>query len=160
VSASDRYWDSVVFLGWLAKEPDKVDRCRAVIRAAEAHKLRIVTSSLTMVEVIKLKGRAPISKEVEPKITAFFEQPYILVRQVDRRTAEFARDLIWNRGVDPKDAVHLATALLARLHQFDTFDHGLMKLSGALGDPPLAIGYPDLPEQLTLDDVSIPDPGA
>jgi predicted nucleic acid-binding protein len=156
VTASDRYWDSVVFLGWLAKEPDKFERCRGVIRAAEAGHLRIVTSSYTLVEVIKLKGGKPIAPEAETMITAFFQQPYIIVRQLDRRIAEFARSLIWNQGVGQKDSVHLATALLAKLKHFDTFDNGLVKLSGQLGDPPMTIGYPDLPEQLTLEDISAP----
>lgn len=41
-----RYWDSNAFLGWLAEEPDKIDYCRPVIVAAEAGKVRILTSTL------------------------------------------------------------------------------------------------------------------
>lgn len=47
-----RYWDSDAFLGWLKAEPDKIDECRGVIRAAENGDLRLVTSSLTLTEVI------------------------------------------------------------------------------------------------------------
>lgn len=43
-----RYWDSNAFLGWLAEEPDKIDYCRPVIEAAEAGKVRILTSTLTI----------------------------------------------------------------------------------------------------------------
>jgi hypothetical protein len=32
--------------------------------------------------------------------------------------------------------------------QFDTYDGNLTKLSGQLGNPPLEIGYPNLPETL------------
>jgi predicted nucleic acid-binding protein len=157
---SDRYWDANAFLGWLAEEPNKVDRCRGVIRAAEAKRLRIVTSSLTMVEVVKLKGGQPVGKEAEPKITAFFEQPYVIVRQLDRRIAEFARRLIWDHNLGGNDAVHLATALVEKLRFFDTWDSGLVKLSGKLGTPPLTIGYPDVPEQLTIDDATKETPPA
>ncbi|SRR6266851_587433 len=153
-TSADRYWDANAFLGWLAVEPDKVDRCRGVIRAAEARQLRIVTSSLTLVEVIKLKGGKPVGKESEPKITAFFEQPYVVVRQLDRRTAEFARRLIWDHNVGYKDAVHLATALVAKVRNFDTWDAALVNLSGKLGEPPMTIGYPDVPEQMSIDDVA------
>jgi predicted nucleic acid-binding protein len=74
-----------------------------------------------------------------------------VVRDVDRFIAEDARELIWSRNILPKDAVHLATALSLRLSQFDTFDHGLQKLSGKLGNPPLTIGPPNLPFQPELD---------
>ena len=52
-----RYWDSNAFLGWLAEEPDKIDYCRPVIEAAEAGSVRILTSALTIAEVLWIKGR-------------------------------------------------------------------------------------------------------
>ena len=52
-----RYWDSNAFLGWLAEEPDKIDYCRPVIKAAESGKVRILTSALTIPEVLWIKGR-------------------------------------------------------------------------------------------------------
>ena len=54
-----RYWDSNAFLGWLAEEPDKIDYCRPVIKAAESGKVRILTSALTIPEVLWIKGRDP-----------------------------------------------------------------------------------------------------
>ena len=48
-----RYVDSDVFLGWLQREPDNVDECRTVIRGAEEGKVRLVTPSSTLVEVIE-----------------------------------------------------------------------------------------------------------
>lgn len=148
-----RYWDSNAFLGWLAHEADKVDECRGVIRAAEAGQLRIVTSSLTLTEVIKLKSHAPLPPEKEPLIRDFFRHQYIVVRQLDRFTAEYARDLIWRHGFAPKDSIHVATAVMARVPHLDTFDGDLIAKSGQIGDPPLIIGRPDVPEQLTMDDV-------
>ena len=52
-----RYWDSNAFLGWLAEEPDKIGHCRPVIEAAEAGNVRILTSALTIAEVLWIKGR-------------------------------------------------------------------------------------------------------
>jgi hypothetical protein len=40
--------------------------------------------------------------------------------------------------------------LVAKVDQLDTFDGGLIKLTGKLGNPPLAIGHPNVPEQLEL----------
>src|SRR5882672_11180002 len=139
-----RYWDSVTFLGWLAAEPDKVEECRPVIEAAEAGTITLVTSALTIAEVLWIKGHPEkkITHQSAHKVEAFFRHSWIVVREVDRFVAEDARALIWNKNVKPKDAIHLATALRqdVTLAQFDTFDHALIKLSGTLGDPPLTIG--------------------
>jgi predicted nucleic acid-binding protein len=146
-----RYWDSDCFIGWLAEEADKLDECRGVIRAAEAGNVRIVTSSLTLTEVIKLKGRTPLPIKREAEIQAFFQHQYIIVRQLDRRTAERARELIWRQHIDTKDSVHVATALEAKLTQMDTFDAKLIRCSGKLGSPPLIISRPYVPEQLQIE---------
>jgi hypothetical protein len=53
--------------------------------------------------------------------------------------------LIWSQGVDPKDAIHLATAIRLRLPCMDTFDDKLIGLTGKLGIPKLIIGHPSVP---------------
>ena len=139
-----RYWDSDCFLGWLAEEEDKVDECRAVLQEAGAGRIQLITSALTLAEVIKLKkGRAPIPATDAQKVKAFFKQDYIAVRGVDRYLAEEARQLVWdNTALDPKDAIHVATAIRLRVAVLNTFDGPLIGLSGNLGDPPLSIERP------------------
>jgi len=144
-----RYWDSCAFLGWLSEEPDKIDECRGVIRQAEAGNVHIVTSSLTLVEVIKLRGSKSLPETFEPTIRDFFKHEWIVVRQLDRFTAEDARQLVWKHGFDPKDSVHVATAIRGGVMRLDTFDDELIARSGAVGD--LIIGRPDMVEQLELD---------
>ena len=142
-----RYWDANVFLGWFQNETDKVNKCRGVIKLAEDGELIIVTSALTMTEVIKLRGKPRLKKEKETKIRRFFEQEFMSIRSVDRNIAEHARQLIWQHNVDPKDSIHLATALKLKLSIFDTFDEKLVKLSDKLGNPLLRIGHPDIAYQ-------------
>lgn len=145
MAADRRYWDSNAFLGWLNAESGKVDKCADVLEAAEEGRIEIVTSAWTLTEVIKKKGEKPIPKESEQKIRDFFENPWIIVREVDRFVAESARDLIWRHGLKGPDAVHLATALRLGLTVMDTFDDDLIKLDGKLGRPPLRIGHPHVP---------------
>lgn len=147
MGVNDRYWDSDVFLGWLLGEQDKEDECRSVIREAEAGRLRLITSALTLTEVIKLKARTPLLPEKQPVIDAYFKQEYIVIRQLDRPTAELARRMIWEHGFQPKDSVHVATALRAKVRFLDTFDKGLIRKSGKIGNPPLTIARPYLPGQ-------------
>ena len=145
MAADRRYWDANAFLGWLNDEPDKAHECQGVLDAAETGLIEIVTSALTLTEVIKLKGQSPITRDKEDAISGFFEQPYIVIREVDRFVASHARQLIWAHNVQPKDAIHLATALRLKLPVLDTFDGDLIKLNGKLGSPRLAIGRPHVP---------------
>jgi hypothetical protein len=138
-----RYWDSNAFIGWLAPEVDKVAECGPVVAAVDAGKLQIVTSALTLAEVIKLKhGHAPIPKSSRATIKAFFKRSSIVVVSVNRLIAEDARDLVWDWDIDPKDAIHVATALYAKVPRLETFDDRLIKRTGQIGDPPLIIGRP------------------
>ena len=148
-----RYWDSATFLGWLSEEPDKVPEIKPVLDAAEAGTVMLVTSALTIPEVLWLRGHKKMPAEQAHKVEAFFKHGWIVVRELDRFIAEDARALVWHKNVRPKDAIHLATALRQEvaIDQFDTFDDGLIKLSGTLGDPPLTIGQPNLPMPLPFE---------
>jgi predicted nucleic acid-binding protein len=149
-----RYWDAATFLGWLSEESGKVSDCKPVIEAAEAGRVTLVTSAVTIVEVFWLKGHKKVDASAARKIKAFFRHRWIVVREVDRFIAEAAQELLWNKNVKPKDAIHLATALRqdVAFDQFDTYDGDLIKLSGTLGDPPLTIGRPNLPARLPFED--------
>src|SRR5207253_2614151 len=105
-------------------------------------------------EVLRLKGEKRIEASQAKRIEAFFRHSWIVVRDVDRFIAEDARELVWDKNVKPKDAIHLATALRqdVTFDQFDTFDGDLIKLSGKLGDPPLTIGRPNLPATLPFEE--------
>jgi predicted nucleic acid-binding protein len=146
-----RYWDSTVFLAWLLPEAHRRKACQEVLREAKKGDVRILTSALTLVEVIKLKGNPMLKEDQEKLIHGFFLNSYISVRNVDRFIAEKARVLIWKNSVPPKDAIHIATALHFGAQYLDTFDaDDMIRLSGKLGSPPLIIGHPHA-EQPDLD---------
>ncbi len=147
---SDRYWDTVCFLGVINEEQDKLSAGRAVIAEAERGNVRIVTSALTIAEVLWPKDRPLVlPREKAEVVQRFFQHEWIVVRDIDRVVAERARELVWNHdALRPKDALHVATALDAGAEQFDTFDGDLIALSGQIGNPPLVIGKPNLPEPL------------
>jgi predicted nucleic acid-binding protein len=140
-----------MFLGWFQNEPDKIEGCRSVIRLAESDQLSIVTSALTIAEVLAVQGAAKIPREMAEKVRDFFKHKYIVIRDLDRATAERARELVWQYGVSPKDAIHVATALSMQaympsgLDQFDTYDEGLVAKSRSFdAQPPLPFGPPNV----------------
>jgi predicted nucleic acid-binding protein len=146
-----RYWDSVTFLAWLLPEPERQADCRGVIRAAEKGETLLVTSALTLSEVIHLKGNPSLGATQETKIEQFFAHSWVNVRALDRFVSERARKLIWQFGVKPKDANHLATALRWRVPLFETFDAELLALDRKLGGkPPMQIRKPHEAEILEL----------
>ncbi|OLE15173.1 MAG: hypothetical protein AUI36_38285, partial [Cyanobacteria bacterium 13_1_40CM_2_61_4] len=105
-----RYWDSSCFLAWLQAEAGRVDLCGQVIEEAKAGNVLLITSALTLTEVLMNRGKPPIPIEDAKKVQDFFQHEWIVVRELDRGTAEEARDVVWNHGVPPKDAIHVATA--------------------------------------------------
>jgi predicted nucleic acid-binding protein len=146
-----RYWDSDAFLGYFQEEPDKFPDCETVIKEAQAGRIEIATSALTVAEVLWLRGQARISADKAAKVELFFEHEWIVIYDLDRTLAERARRLVWDHNVKPKDAIHVATALDAGVEQLDTFDRDLHAKSGTIGNPPLVIGRPNLPQQLNLE---------
>jgi predicted nucleic acid-binding protein len=142
-----RYWDACAFLGWLREEQDKVEGCGKVIRAAEAGKLQIVTSALTLAEVLWVKGKNPVPESDRELVRDLFRNSWIVLYQLDRTIGEKAQEVVWKHGVKPKDSVHVATAMDAGVERLETFDGKLLSLSG-IGQPSLTIAEPDMDGQM------------
>ena len=142
MSVDKRYWDSSSFLTWLNRE-DEWEECEPVLKAAEDGKILLFTSALTLTEVIKLKGRSPLDRSKQAAIKAFFDQPYIDVRDVDRFIAEEARALMWDHThLRSRDAIHLATAVLMGIPRVESLDGDFLRLDGKIGQPPIKIAKP------------------
>lgn len=143
-----RYWDSDCFLGWFNAESDKVSRCKGTVEKAHRGEVELVVSAITLVEVIRLKGKLRLKQSSEKKIKEFFENDFILLVNVDRFIAESARQLIWENNLHSKDSIHVATALYKNVSILNTFDGNLLKLDGQLqlndGSDKLKICKPDI----------------
>lgn len=131
------YWDSSVFLALLNDEPNRSENVAQILEEAEAGDVFIITSSFTLVEVIKLKGSKPIQIADQRKVTEFFEKDYFRFVDATRKITEAARNLIWKvPGLWPKDAVHLASAeefgSKRSLDCIHSYDHDFLALSGKL----------------------------
>jgi len=108
------YWDSCNFISLISEdEVERADICQRILEDAEGGAADIVTSALTIAEVIKPKGSPTFTAEKEQKIGEFFLHEYILIYDVTREIAESARKLSRQHGLGPRDAIHLATALKA-----------------------------------------------
>jgi len=97
-------------------------------------------------EVLHLRARDALPAKRRLSVETLFNRPSIETMMLTRRIAETARGLVWDHGIDPKDSIHVASALAARVVVLNTFDNPLIGKSGQVGNPPLLIGEPDVDE--------------
>lgn len=130
------YWDACAWIAFINKEMPgagntitrpRFEMRRDTLRKAEAGEIEIVTSAFTIAEVCK---RQPDPTSPAINLAAFFDQKYILLMPVDKQIALRAQHLqLAGIGkLKPPDAVHLASALVANVPIFHTFDKGLLAL--------------------------------
>ena len=113
------YWDSCVYLNFLRGGHPNADAMHAILRAWEAGEVILATSALTIAEVLHVRCEGLpaswIDKSKQGEILRLFtarEKGELVLVELTRPLAESARDLCWHHRVPPKDAVHIASALL------------------------------------------------
>ncbi len=118
-----RYWDSCNFISLIAEdEADRAEICQHILEDAEAGRLVIITSTLTIAEVIRMRGKPMLTEDEETTIGNFFLHSYILMYDVTRVVAENTRQLARRYGLRPNNSVHLSTALLSDADVFETWN--------------------------------------
>lgn len=143
------YWDSNAFLGFLNDESEKAESCTAVLKAAENGRLLVITSAMTLAEVLYIKGGTKLDPSKRNKIHNFFRAEHISVRNVTRETSELARDAVWDCGIRPVDALHVATACMYKVPVLSTYDDKLIARSGlTLAGHTLTISKPHITHQV------------
>lgn len=127
------YWDSCCFIDFL-QGSERGEVLKGVVDKKDSGDLEIVTSVVTLTEVIKL-GKGTVG-ERDAIIQVFNQDKGLLVVDLTKHLAEQAREIIWKYGFEKhkEDALHLATAVYVNqfhgIDEFHTFDHDLLKFNG------------------------------
>ncbi len=100
MSVEKIYWDSNCFLSHFQAVDGQVEKCDGVIERAERGDVLIVTSALTLAEVLWLRGGPKLSKDKAELIQKFFRRSYIRVYNVTRKNAEEAQSLVWDHSIE------------------------------------------------------------
>lgn len=153
------YWDACVFLSWLKGEedrrtPSEKEELVACARLVDRGTVHLVTSTITRVEVLA----STLSDEQEAKFVEFLRSTKITLQAPDIRIVTLAsqlRDnyqkqkLKFDRTICTPDAIHLATAIVYNVDEFQTFDKkdkgkclGLLPLDGDVAGHPLKVCPP------------------
>ncbi len=153
-SRNSYYWDTCLFISWLADEKrpaGDMDGAREIIEQIKRRDGSIITSALTIAEVLSSKFPAGVFNLFEDLL----KRTNITIVSVDRKIAKLAGDLRVHhekerRKLKTPDAIHLATAIINGVSEFHTFDDGLMPLNGNVGGHKLIICKPSF-NQPSLD---------
>jgi predicted nucleic acid-binding protein len=144
------YWDTDCFLGHFQAEIGKADKCDGVLERAERGDVLIITSALTIAEVLWMRNGPRLTKDKAATVQKFFRRSYIRVVNVTRKIAQSAQIVVWDNDVRPKDAIHVATAIAFGVDALETFDVGLIGKSGKVGNPLLLIREPEAAAQTRM----------
>jgi len=130
------HWDACCWIAYIQREmpsPDcgftekRFELCSQVLKRAADEQVEIVTSSFTLAEVCKMP-----TSTTSPSINlpAFFDQPYVFLVNVDKVVGQKAQSLQLSGvgNLKPQDATHIATAQIANIPIFHTFDRKLLAL--------------------------------
>ena len=125
---------------YLSGHPASQPECDLIIEEAERGGTEIVVSALAEAEVAKLD--AETDERAESVIREFFGRSYIIRAALDPPVAQLARRLVRRYGLKPLDAVQIGTALRYGIAALETYDNGMIAISGREGNPPLVIRQP------------------
>ena len=129
------YWDTSIFLCFLNREEQERSKiCEDVLQHAAMDEVLILTSTYTIVEVIRPKkksipGSGRLTPEEIGKIKGLFRWPFIQTIELDERTALFASDLAREHGLQPADAVHAASAILWKADALQAWDRDFSSIA-------------------------------
>lgn len=135
------YWDANVFLSYIHQVPERTPDIDALLDAARDHKIEIVTSTLSIVEVAfgaEEEFGGNMSVEIEGAIEKLWASPSPikmvdfspLIGRVARRLIRQARERGWS--LKPADAIHLGTAQQMVATRFHTFEKGKLDKYGPI----------------------------
>ena len=109
------YLDSSAFIAWIKNEViggvQRKPIIDHILRLAARGTFRIGTSTLTLVEVHKMRTGPVLAPHEDERILAFFEHDYFDIVRVERDIAEHANRLCGQYNILPHDAIHRASAL-------------------------------------------------
>ena len=113
------YVDSSFFFAIIKKEetpcPSGLARWQVaerIVKDAERGDYHIYTSTITLAEVRRIRGKQEqLTQNEIQTVQAFFENDFIRLIEVSREIGEKAQLLGAQYGIFPMDALHLATAI-------------------------------------------------
>jgi len=149
------YWDSCAFIAWLdggkGHPAEVIAGLGEIAKEVTENKANLCTSVITEPEILKGK----LTTDQTTRFENLFKRRNVIQINMDSRIAKKAseiRDHYNSRGVkiSTPDSIHLATAIIYQVDEFDTLDgagerprrNDLLPLNGDVAGYPLHIRIP------------------
>jgi predicted nucleic acid-binding protein len=124
------YLDSSVFLAYLNGNETYSPQAKSIVEAAQSGDVEIWTSYLTMAEVTKRRGvQFPRPTNDELNVTEMFQNPVIKYVTIDYVVGTYSQQIIWDFQKQPRDALHLASAVFAKCEIVYAIDGGMFEVN-------------------------------
>ena len=107
------YIDANVFILAALNQGEDGSKAKLFLRYISEKKLRVYTCTLTFDEFSYKVLKSKEKKEAHRLITAFFNLPFLTFIDVTTQLTWKAFDLIKQYNLDPRDAIHAASAIQA-----------------------------------------------
>lgn len=154
----DFYWDSCTHIDLIQHDADRFARLDAWHKHAQATQSRIVISTMVIAEVARLDGSGDSLDAQAKLIEAYFDNPWFVVWEVDRYIASEAARLCRQYPIKPPDAIHLATAMIAKVKAMFTYDDELIrKVNGGVNGISV-VNPPEIATQTDLEEAAGSEP--
>lgn len=114
--------DTNIFAYYLDRQSSFYTKAEQLFRFIDENRLRMVTSIITLTELLSLQAVEPMLERLEDE---FYSTPNLSVIEVNRVIAREAAAIRREYGFKLPDAVQLATALSAKAKAFITNDQRL-----------------------------------
>ena len=122
------YWDTMLFVYWFEGHPTYGPRTREIWTKMRKRGDSLCTSVFTIGEVLTGFYKRG-ARDTAAQIRETLQPPDVQVLRFSEETAERYAQIRADQRLSPADAIHLATASLARANLFLTNDSMLSKLT-------------------------------
>jgi len=143
------YWDACIFIAWITDErvpprqAGEMEGLAEIVDEIDRGLSTLVTSAITLTEVLA----STLTAEQRQRFELTMKRPTTVVMNVDMRVGQLSsdiRDHYRQLGLRLKtpDAIHLASAILAKADVLHTFDPDLLRFDGNAAGHQIAIRKP------------------
>lgn len=124
------YLDANIFVYAIINNGIEGERCRKILNKFVESDKKIVTSVLTWDEVVYSIWKKISSESAIAQGRNFLNFPNLTFLSNNLQTIDKAQEIIEKLNLKPRDAIHLATALLNNCNSFVTDDSDFDKIKG------------------------------
>ncbi|MEK6850201.1 MAG: type II toxin-antitoxin system VapC family toxin [Nanoarchaeota archaeon] len=122
------YLDANIFLYPHSGEGPKAKACIAILKNLSENKINAFTSSLTWDEINYALRKILGKEKAIEQSRIFLETPNLVFLKVDEETINVAQDIIEKYAINPRDAIHAATAIINKAEGIVTDDSDFDKI--------------------------------